>query len=275
MLKILKKLKIATSRTFKIFTSRTIAISICSTAILILASSLFPGTAVAQLKVNTGLSRVKIDTFYHGDVININGDKDTGSDLILKIVSPETESALREKKKVGPFWMNQGELQLKNVPNLYLLYSTKDVNDILDQTKLNEIVSGYPAVEKHVKIEPVEGEIEKSAWFKEFIKLKEESGLYHISESRISTSHEGGREHFSIQIDWPFQAPPGRYSVNIYEVKNRNIIKGLHESFIVEKDGFVKAVGDMANKNGAVYGVLSIFIALAVGFGISMVFKNS
>ncbi|MHB8841169.1 MAG: TIGR02186 family protein [Candidatus Aquicultor sp.] len=254
------------------FTLKAIAVTVLT---VLSALFIFSGIAFAQLNVATNQSRIEIDAFYHGSSIKISGDTDPGTDVIMKITSPEGESKLREKGKVGVFWMNTRELKFEHVPNLYLLYSTRNIKDIITKEEADKYVVGYPAMEKYISIAPIREDREKSRWFKEFVKFKEASGLYGISSGRISTTKNGGEELYNTTIDWPFQAPPGKYMVTVYEVKHGKVIGKTEASISVKRDGFVKATGNMANKNGALYGVLSITIALIVGFGISLVFKKA
>lgn len=237
--------------------------------------SIFSGAAFAQLNVTTDQNRIKINAFYHGSHIKISGDTDLATDLVIKITSPEGESQLREKGKVGPFWLNTEKLRFEHVPNLYLQYSTREIKDILSQDEADKYVIGYPAMEKHTRLVPLKKDSEKTKWFNEFVKFKEAAGVYQISPERISLNKNRAESLYSITVDWPYQAQPGKYLVTVYEVDHNKVIGKTEASISVKQDGIVKTIGDLASKNGALYGVLSIVIALVVGFGISLIFKKS
>ncbi|MDI6715446.1 MAG: TIGR02186 family protein [Actinomycetota bacterium] len=251
-------------------------IKIIAIVILMVLSSLlaFLNTALAQLDLNVGHSHIKIDILYHGSTVDIKGETDRDADLIIKIKSPESESVLRKKGRVGFLWMNTGKLRFENVPNVYFLYSTRDLKDILSQKEMDRYNIGYAALEKSVKIYPINSSTEKDKWFSEFVKFKEASGLYNISSRRISVVQRGNIERYSIKVDWPYQVPPGHYTVTVYEIRNKKVIDKSEASISVERSGFVKIIAEIANKNGALYGILSVVIALAVGFGISLIFKK-
>lgn len=244
-------------------------------AIALSVLSIFSSVAFAQLKLDTDQNRVKIDVFYHGSTISLSGATDPGADLAIKITSPEGESKLREKGRVGFFWMNTGELKFKHVPNLYFLYSTKDIEDILSPEEMSKHIIGYSSLREQVEITPVKRDGEKTKWFNEFVKFKEESGLYSVSPKSISVTKKGSEERYNIDIDWPFQAPPGHYTATVYEIKNKKIVDKAETSISVSQAGLVKTIANMASKNGALYGIVSIVIALVVGFGISLIFKKS
>ncbi|MCL6472226.1 MAG: TIGR02186 family protein [Firmicutes bacterium] len=104
--------------------------------------------------------------------------------------------------------------------------------------------------------------------------MKETSRLYAISPKTVAMAKTGNFEKYAVEIDWPYQAPPGQYKAIAYEVKDMKVSDVAQTNITVEQDGIVKAISTMARRNGALYGALSIIIALAVGFGISLVFKK-
>ena len=77
--------------------------------------------------------------------------------------------------------MNVGELEFNHTPNLYFLYSTQKINDILSYEEMDRHVIGYLALKKNIEIAGFNNEDEKAKWFNEFTKFKELSRLYTIS----------------------------------------------------------------------------------------------
>lgn len=234
-----------------------------------------PSMAFAQLTVNTAKNHIKIRALYHGDTVSLSGRTDPGADLVIKIASTESATTLRQKGKVGFFWLNTVKLKFAHVPHLYLLYSSHDPKNILEQAELDKYIIGYPSLGKHASITPVKDESEKTKWFNEFIKFKEASGLYGINLNSISITQKGGQELYNINIDWPYQIPPGDYKATVYEIKDGKVVGKADTGISVKQDGLVKIIADMASKNGAMYGIMSIIIALVVGFAIGLIFKKS
>jgi uncharacterized protein (TIGR02186 family) len=233
---------------------------------------LFVGMASAQLTAKANHDHITVDFFYHGSTVSIRGISDPGADLIMKITSEEGHQILRKKGKVGGFlWMNVGELQIEHVPTLYAVHSTKNLEDILSKDEMNKYVLGYPSLEKHVSMD-VSDEAEKNRWFDEFLKFKESSNLYTSSAGKISLTENSGIQNYYILTQWPFQAPPGNYTVTVYAVKDKKVIETATSSVFVEQVGMVKSFAGMAKNNAAVYGIISILAALSAGFGVALVF---
>jgi len=233
------------------------------------------GNSYAQLTAKANHDHITIDFFYNGSTVGVKGISDPGTDLIIKIASQDGHQSLREKGKVGGvLWMNTGELKIEQVPNLYFLQSTRNVEDILSKEETNKYVIGYPALKDHIQMNvAVDGE--KTKWFNEFIKFKESSKLYATSSGKISVAQKGGVQDYYILTQWPYQALPGNYTVTVYAVKDKKVIETATANVFVEQVGLVKAFANMAKNNAAVYGIISILAALGSGFGVGLVFKKS
>jgi uncharacterized protein (TIGR02186 family) len=244
---------------------------------MLIASLMFvyADTASAQLTATANHDHITVDFFYHGSTVSVRGISDPGTDIIIKVTSEDAHQTLRKKGKVGGFlWMNVGELEIEHAPKVYALHSTKNVEDILSKDELDKYVVGYPSLAKHIEMN-VSDEGEKSKWFNEFVKFKESSQLYETSTGKILLTAKDGTENYYILTQWPFQAPPGRYTVTVYAVKDRKVIETATSNVSVEQVGVVKALADMAKNNASVYGIISILAALGAGFGVGLVFRNS
>ncbi|MEW6002365.1 MAG: TIGR02186 family protein [Nitrospirota bacterium] len=230
-------------------------------------------SAILTTKVNS--NHIKIDLFYHGDKVSVSGLSDLNVDLIIKITSPEEEQVLRKKGKVGGLlWMNVGNLKFEHVPDLYFLHSTGDIEDILSQEEMDKYVIGYEALNKHIEIKSLKSEGEKSRWFNEFVKFKESSRLYSSSSGKISLTEKNGKQNYYILLNWPYQATPGNYTVTAYAVKDRKVIETAQAEILVEQVGPIRAFANMAKNNGALFGAISIIVALGAGFGVGMIFRK-
>jgi uncharacterized protein (TIGR02186 family) len=237
---------------------------------------LFIDDSFAELTAKANHDHIKIDFFYHGSTVSVRGISEPGTDLIIKLTSPEGHETLREKGKVGGLlWMNVGELKINRVPNVYFLHSTKKIGDLLSPQEIRKYGLGYDALRDHVEMDPVADAAEKAKWFAEFVKFKESSQLYETSSGQISLTEKNGKQNYYILTQWPYQAPPDHYTVTVYAVKDRKVVETATSQVLVEQVGMVRSFSDMAKNNGALFGLLAIATALGAGFGVGMIFRGS
>jgi uncharacterized protein (TIGR02186 family) len=260
---------------FKIQNAKFKLILILTFAFFILHFAI-AGTAQAMLTATANHDHITIDFFYHGSTVSVRGMSEPGVDLVVKITSPEGHQVLKQKGKVaGTLWMNVGQLKFEQTPNFYEVFSTKKVEDILSREELERYVIGYSALAKHVEITPVANEEEKAKWFDEFVKFKEESKVYTTSAGKIETTMNAeGKQEYYILTAWPYQAQPGDYLVSVYAVKDNKVVEQAQSKVNVEQVGMVKTLATMAKNSPAIYGFLSIGVALGAGFGVSLVFRK-
>jgi uncharacterized protein (TIGR02186 family) len=243
---------------------------VCTSLFLIMS-----GTAFAALTVTANHDHIKIDFFYHGSSVSIRGVSDPGTDLIIKIATPDGHQTLRQQGKVaGMLWMNVGTLKFDHVPVLYSLHCTKNINDILSQEERDKYGIGYDSMGKKTEIEPITNETDKTKWFNEFVKFKEASKLYAESAGDISLSANGGEQNYYVLSQWPYQAPPGEYVVTVYAVKDKKVVEEAKAKVLVEQVGLVKSFATMAKNSAALYGAISIVAALVAGFGVGLIFRK-
>jgi len=258
------------------FTPHSSPQAILIAGVAILAGLLLAaGSVSAQLTAKANHDHIKIDFFYHGSTVSVRGITDPGTDLIIKIASPEGHESLKQKGKVGGLlWMNVGTMKFEHVPNLYAIYSTKRIDDLIDQKEQDKFVIGLPALSRHAELNPSAGEEEKAKWFGEFIKYKEHSKLYTTSAGNIEMKEKDGKQFYYILTQWPYEAPPGDYLVTVYAVKNGRVVDQAESKVLVEQAGIVKTLAGMAKNNAALYGLISIVSALGAGFGVGLIFRK-
>lgn len=233
------------------------------------------GPADAQLTVQMDKAKVPMGFFYHGSSIELSGLSEQDADIIVKISSPEERATFGKKgKKAGFLWMNSGELIFEKTPQLYHLYSTKNVENILNEHEQDANLIGYAALIRRINITPAADENEKMRWANEFLRFKQTSGLYTVSAGSVAVQKNGTAQKYFLRISWPYQALPGKYTVTVFSARNKRVIEKAETVFSVEQVGLVARLSAMAKEQGALYGAISVVVALAAGFGTGIIFKK-
>ena len=220
---------------------------------------------------------VPITIGYHGVTLTVSGENSTGDDLIIKVSSQSKNAHYKYIGKAGGlFWMKKGDISFKNVPSVYLLYSSGPLDQILNPEEQKAYIIGYDALKAATEMESGSEELNSdvSRWKEEFIRFKEKQDLYAIKAGTVVSQKNQTGENYQLEIDWPYQASPGEYSIEVLAINNGKVVAQSKTSITVEQVGVVKKLSDMAINNAAIYGLMAVLIAIIAGFAVGLVFKK-
>ena len=105
-----------------------------------------------------------------------------------------------------------------------------------------------------------------------FVRLKAEGGLY--SEELGSVNMMSSRL-FRTELHFPSNVPTGTYLVEVYLFRDNAVTSAEIVPFTVSKIGVGADVYDFAQDYGAIYGILSILLAVAAGYAAGAVFRRT
>lgn len=241
---------------------------ILALAFLVIA---LPGRSEA-VTVQTTPSLIPITMGYHGIPVEIKGDSAPGDDVIVKITSDPADIHLKYKGKAGGiFWMKLGTLIFKHIPGVYLVSTSAPVATTLSPEERDANGIGFEALQKKAEIEIEKGEMPAGDWFAEFFAFKKKEKVYALKEANVRVNANGG---YALTLNWPFQAPPGNYTVEVITSRNGQITGRANSAMQVEMSGMVATISNLASNHRAVYGVIAILVALVVGFSVGNIFKK-
>ncbi|MEW5947040.1 MAG: TIGR02186 family protein [bacterium] len=214
---------------------------------------------------------ISIGFFYSGRKAHLRTETPPGYDVVVKVAGPDEGLRLKKKGKVGGFlWMNVGEIGFENVPNLYMIGSSRGLADMLVGDFFEREQIGYDAINFHSTAETEE---EEEFLFGEFVKLKEKEGLYSIDERSVHHRIIGdGNQEITAEFDLPAKAPLGKYQVMVYGIKNGDgTLLGTGEIQIAQSSP-VAFISSLAYRRGLLYGCLAVVIAVVAGLFTGMIF---
>ena len=102
--------------------------------------------AAEALTIKVNHDHVNIGFSYNGSTVSVKGKSGKDTDLVVTIASVEQhKQILRQKGHVGGIlWMNVGEVAFGNVPSVYMVHSTRDIDAIMGPEMKEGFEIGYP-----------------------------------------------------------------------------------------------------------------------------------
>jgi uncharacterized protein (TIGR02186 family) len=243
---------------------------------LVLLLSIAPAVFGAEIEPSVEIApqSVKVGSFYHGTELMCKGTVPAACKVALVVAGEEKEHSLNQKGKVGPLWMNVGTVTIEGVPELYyLLTSTGQAAELAPPEILLANGVGYDVLRQSARIEP-QGSANGDT-FQEFVKLKEHMGLYETLSGSIKlNSAQDGSAGFTVPVSIPSLVPAGEYKVVMYCFGEDQSVSSVSTAFTVEKVGLPEKLSVLAFDHGALYGILSIAVAIAAGVVMGLLFGS-
>lgn len=243
-----------------------------------LAMILWLGAQPATVAASSGDSlqiapqRIEIGTFFSGGQISVSAAIAPGTDAVFEMVGQEVEEDLMRKGRRWDIWMNMDEIDIKGVPRLYYVVSSRP--DLLT-TNAGPYPWGYPALRRSASFEDKQGKVGHSELFREFIRLMEEKGLYAQKSSGVQRM-AANPDSTLLRVRFPISTriAPGVYDVRLSVIRNHVIEARRYGSVEVVLVGIPAFLDALASGHRGLYGLLAVLVAVSVGLLAGVVFRS-
>lgn len=232
------------------------------------------GTSIAAqepLRLELARPAIKISTFYNGTTLKVTGIAPANADILLQLSGPKNNVHLKVKGKVAGFlWMNKTDAELDNTPAVYMVYTPEKMGADLLRPELGV---GYKALIKDITIKPASAD--KAFIFDEYVKLMEQSGVYAVGKATVvygATDNDG--KEFSATLTIPSKMNAGSYTIEAVAVRAGKVVGRTRKTLTLELSGLPKVIATLAFGRPLLFGIMSVFIALATGLIIGVLFKG-
>jgi uncharacterized protein (TIGR02186 family) len=217
---------------------------------------------------------IAIGALFNGTQLTVSGNVGIKNDVVVLVSGKQEALALKKKgKALGLLWMNLGDVHIKNVPNVYLLYSSKSNMESAEQNPntWEKLGFGIEYLKKEMEIEAPQAERDMMA--NEFLKLKQKHGLYafHPGEIRFEQKNETEKS-FAAAVWIPPRIPFGEFQITVMEINNGHIIDTAKHELKVKEEGIPLMLSSLAFNHSLLYGFFAVFIAVVAGLAMDFFF---
>jgi hypothetical protein len=229
--------------------------------------------AIAPEPVTVSLTPpvVRMGTFYGGARVHVEGTAPTGAGVIVTVRGRDVTEVYRKVQRMGPIWVTTGNVSFPGVPSVLLVFSSMPLAGCLSRDDLDRQQLDATAVKRSLTIRPRQNGEDRLA--DEFVKLKTLQASYRLGGGGIQTTRlDGTRERYALDFNWPKNAGPGTYMVAINTCQPAaGAAADIQVPLQVVEVGFPAMLAGLAKERGALYGMLSIVVAMLAGLGIDFI----
>ncbi len=229
-------------------------------------------------EVVLGLSKdeVAITTSFNGSDVLIFGavkrDKPIPDgdplEVIVTISGPSEDVTVRRKEKRFGIWVNIDSVKIDKAPSFYAIATSAPLRDVLSDI---EDLRYKISVPRAIRSVGAPMQIEDAAAFTQaIIRIRSNSDTYQLLENQVSVD---AQTLFQTSIQLPAALTEGDYVTRIFLTRSGKVVSTYETSIDVRKVGMERWLYKLSRENSMLYGLMSLAIAIAAGWGAAAIFR--
>jgi uncharacterized protein (TIGR02186 family) len=215
---------------------------------------------------------IAITTAFTGSNVLLFGALDeAGGDVVVVVRGPETTATVRRKRRVGLVWLNTDGLTFTGVPAFYAVAASGLLPSIMADDERARFGIGT----EQLALQPLDGvdrtPIELASFREALVRNKARDDLYAIDVAPVRFL---GDRLFRTTLSFPANVPPGNYRVEVLQLRDGLVVGAQTSVLVISKVGLEAEIFDAARTNPALYGLVSVILAISAGWAAGAIFKK-
>jgi uncharacterized protein (TIGR02186 family) len=248
---------------------------------LLLAAALLsaPAAQAETLIASLSTTRVLISSNYTGSTVVLFGaiERDAQSisranpyQVVVTVRGPRQTLTVREKRQLGPIWVNRAEQKFQQMPTFLGVLSSAPINEVTSEALRRRFRIGLDAIVDAPDY--TRSQVAQHDAFREaLLRLGTRDGFHSQDESGVTFLTP---TMFRATIPVPATAPTGPYDVEVALFADGALLARSYPGFALAKIGFEQQVAESAHEWPIFYGVGTAGMALLFGWLASIVFRR-
>lgn len=189
-------------------------------------------------------------------------------EVIVTIEGPSSPLILRKKSRQAGIWINTGSVQIDSAPSFYAVATTGPLSEILSDT---ENLRYQITIPRAIKAIGISSEAENSTDFvAALLRIREAENRYRLAEGSVELTDA---TLFRTDVVLPANLTEGEYTVRMYLTRGGKVIDAQDRVIDVQKQGLERFVNRLSKDQPLIYGLISLAMAVAAGWGASTAFR--
>ena len=245
---------------------------------LMLATMMLAVPARANEEIVLGLSQaeISITTNFNGSEILVYGavKRDQpipdGPELqvVITVSGPSEPVVVRRKERRFGIWINTEAVEVDRAPSYYAVVTSGPMNDVLKRT---EDLRHKVSIPRAIRSVGAPMEIEDAASFTQaLIRIRKAAEQYQVIEGGVTVDEQ---TLFRAAVRLPAALTEGAYDTRIFLTRSGEVVAQYETIIDVRKVGLERWLFTLSRENAFLYGLMSLAIAIAAGWGASAIFS--
>jgi uncharacterized protein (TIGR02186 family) len=213
---------------------------------------------------------IAITTGFTGASVVLFGATDGPGDVIVAIRGPDRETTVRRKNRVAGIWVNTQEVTFANVPSFYAIAASRPIEEIVSPATAALYRLGVANL--RLEAETRAPSIVVDAFRTALEHTQQRAGLF---VDRLGKVDFLGERLFRTTIAFPSNVPTGTYLVEVFLVRDKDVVSGQTTPLVVSKVGVDAAVFEFSTRQPGFYGAIAVLTAIVAGWLASLPFRGA
>src|SRR6516162_1656119 len=238
----------------------------CFAALILLSAPAHGEAVVADLTSHL----IAITTGFTGASVVLFGAIDGPGDVAVVVRGPDREMAVRRKSRIAGIWVNSQEVIFANVPSFYFAAASRPLEEIVSPATAAFYRLGVTNLE--MKSEGITSPLFTEEFVAALVRTQQRARLFPNSVSKVNFI---GERLFRTTIEFPSNVPTGTYLVQVFLIRDKDVVGGQTTPLVVSKVGIDADVFGFAGRQPAVYGAIAVLTAMVAGWLASLPFRSA
>jgi len=204
-----------------------------------------------------GVVRDEVETLNEGEY-----------EIAIVVRGPETEVVARRKDRIFGLWVNAASQEFFKVPSYYVVHMSENFSLAASQ----ELVAQYKLGLANLNFVRSAYSPEARGFADAVIDIRRREALFAERPDAIAFL---APNVFRTTFFLPAIVPVGTYRVSVYLFRAEKLLAARTENLEISKTGISQAIAGFAKAQGALYGVVTVGLALFIGWFAGVIFRRS
>lgn len=224
------------------------------------------GLSQSQVSINTNFDGSEILLF---GAIKRDAPIPEGAPLnvIVTVSGPSEPVAVRRKEKRLGIWVNTDVVEVDAAPSFYAVVTSAPLSQALSDV---DDLRHHITIPRAIRSVGAPMNIEDAESFTEaLIRIRSAKDQYQLVEDGVEVDEQ---TLFRAEIKMPAALTEGAYQTRIFLTREGRVVAQYDTAIEVRKVGLERWLYALSRENAVLYGLMSLAIAIAAGWGASAIF---
>lgn len=188
--------------------------------------------------------------------------------VVVAVEGPKEPLNVRRKERRFGIWVNVDAVEIDSAPSFYAVATSGPWSEVLSEV---EDLRHKVSIPRAIRSVGAPSNVTDAQSFTDaVIRIRTAKGAYMVREGAVDVSEA---TLFQTSIDLPANLTEGLYRTRILLTREGQVVSTYETVIDVHKVGMERWLFELSREQALLYGLMSLFIAIAAGWGASTAFR--